>query len=206
MCIPLNLAGNLGLATILPEIIKAKSKCFSIAYKQSRSEVGIGVPPVGLDSRNSTGASATREATYGDKDANKAGNITGNAVTEAPQDSDVHPPGSSNTIEAASGDNHSDKTRILIDDAAAGAHEGKASNIHSLTASATREEASADKDAKKAGNLVINPAPETPEGQASDVHSVQVQPNLEILNCNKKRKSKRKKGAEKKLKTEVLLF
>lgn len=200
----LSILGNLGLATILPEIIKAKAKCFSIVYKQSRSEVSVGVPNVGLDSGNRTGASATREATSGDKAANKAGNLIGNAAMEleAPQASDVHPLGSSATREAASGDIHSDKAGNLISNAAPEAHEGKASDI--LTASATREEASADEDVNKAGNLVINPPSEAPEGQASDVHSVQVKPNLDVLNCNKKRKSKRKKAAGKKLKTEVV--
>lgn len=200
----LSILGNLGLATILPEIIKAKAKCFWTAYKQSRSEVGVGVHPVGLDSGYSTGASATREATSGDKAANKAGNLIGNTAMKAPQASDVHPPGSSATREVASGDDHSDKAANLIGNAAPEAHEGKASDISLLTASATIEEASADKDVNKAGNLVINPASEAPEGQASDVHSVQVKPNLDALNCNKKRKSKRKKAAGKKLKTEVV--
>ncbi|KAJ8424885.1 hypothetical protein Cgig2_020672 [Carnegiea gigantea] len=191
-----------GGVTCTGEACKSKKEAEQCAARESRSEVDVGVCPVGLDSGNSTGASATREATSGDKAANKAGNLIGNAAMEAPQASDVHPLGSSATREAASGDNHSDKAGNLIGNAAPEAHEGKASDICLLTASATIEEASVDKDVNKAGDLVINPASEAPEGQASDVYSVQVKPNLDVLTCNKKRKSKRKKAAGKKLKTE----
>lgn len=142
-----SILGNLGLGTILPEIIKSKAKWFSSEYKRSCSDVTVGVSPVGIDSGNGTGASATKEGAARDGDENKADTLIQNAAPEA----------------------------------------------------------TGDRDANKAGNLTENAAPIALDEQISDLQPLQVQPNLDILNCNQKRKSKnKKKKANKKLKTEVV--